>query len=182
MVIQKFLKGCRFPAKRLDNPTSHHERISLPRVYIYFTTSKAFLSSGGRLTRQTKNERRIKMTELTQLTQLTLTQLTQSTSDTDELLRKVQESLGAGRIDADQAETARRMIRNHPDECDSDTLRYFEKLHALRPYLDAYGFRFTIHEFTYHFQLPDSEKQKIAAALEEALTLIKLDRELEGSK
>jgi hypothetical protein len=174
MVIHKFLKGCRFPAKRLDNPTSHHERISLPRVYIYFTTSKAFLSSGGRLTRQTKNERRIKMTELTQLIQ--------STPDTTELLRKVQESLQAGLIDADQAETARRMIRNHPDECDIDTLRYFEKLHALRPYLDAYGFRFTIHEFTYHFQLPDSEKQKIAAALEEALTLIKLDRELEGSK
>jgi hypothetical protein len=111
-----------------------------------------------------------------------MTELTQSTPDFTELLRKVQESLQAGRIDLDQAETMRRIIRDGDSSCDLNTLRYFEKLHTFRPYLEVRGLRFTIREFTYHFQLPDSEKQKIAAVLEEALMIIKIDRGLGGSK
>jgi hypothetical protein len=107
-----------------------------------------------------------------------MNELNQSTPDTAELLRKIDESLQAGRIALDHAETMRRIIRENPSSCDLNTLRYFEKLHTLRPYIEFRGLKFTIHEFTYHFQLPDSEKQKIITVLEEALFTIKIDRRL----
>jgi hypothetical protein len=111
-----------------------------------------------------------------------MTQLIQSAPDTTELLQKIQESLQTEKIDLDQAEKMRRIIRENPSKCDLGTLRYFERIHTFRPYLDACGLRFTINQFTYHFKLPDSEKQKIAAALEEALMLIKIDRGLGNPK
>jgi hypothetical protein len=112
-----------------------------------------------------KNERRMKMK----------TTKTKSTSVRDELLREVEASLQAGRIDADQAEMMRQIIRDNDSNCNRDTLRYFERLHTLHKYIDFHGLGFTIHEITYHYRLPDSQKRKLIAALEEALTIVKID-------
>jgi hypothetical protein len=94
------------------------------------------------------------------------------------ILREVEASLRAGRISAGQAEILRRTIRENPSNCDRNTLRDYEKLHRLHKYIEFRGPGFTIHEFTYRYQLPDSEKQKIIAALEEALAIIKIDRKV----
>jgi hypothetical protein len=113
---------------------------------------------------------------------MTMIEFTQSTPDLTGLPQEVQASFQAGRIDSDQVETIRRIIRTDGHEAGLSTLKYFEKLHTFRPYIEIRGLRFTIHEFTYHYQLPDSEKQKIAAALEEALFIIATDRRVEGYK
>jgi hypothetical protein len=96
------------------------------------------------------------------------------------LLREVEASLQAGRIDADQAEMMRQIIRHNDSNCNLNTLKYFERLHALHQYIEFHGLGFTIHEFTYHYRLADSKKQKIITALEEALTIVKIDRRAGG--
>jgi hypothetical protein len=105
---------------------------------------------------------------------------TKSTSGRDGLLREVEASLQAGRIDAGQAEMMRQIIRDNDSNCNRDTLRYFERLHALHKYIEFHGLGFTIHEFTYHYRLPDSQKRKLIAALEEALIIVKIDLRAEG--
>ena len=105
---------------------------------------------------------------------------TKSASGPTGLLREVEASLQAGRIDADQAEMMRQIIRDNDSNCNLDTLRYFERLHALHKYIEFHGLGFTIHEFTYHYRLPDSQKRKLIAALEEALIIVKIDLRAEG--
>jgi hypothetical protein len=46
-------------------------------------------------------------------------------------------------------------------------------------YLENTIYGFTIHEFSYHSQLPGSEKQKIALALEKALSMVKQDQRMD---
>jgi hypothetical protein len=41
--------------------------------------------------------------------------------------------------------------------------------------IEFHGLGFTIHEFTYHYRLPDSQKRKLIAALEEVLIIVKID-------
>jgi hypothetical protein len=117
-----------------------------------------------------KHERRMKMTK------------TKSASGPTGLLREVEASLQAGRIDADQAEMMRQIIRDNDSNCNCNlnTLRYFERLHMLHKYIEFHGLGFTIHEFTYHYRLPDSQKRKLIAALEEALIIVKIDLRAEG--
>jgi hypothetical protein len=105
---------------------------------------------------------------------------TKSISGRDGLLWEVEASLQAGRIDADQAEMMRQIIRDNDSNCNLDTLRYFERLHTLHKYIEFHGLGFTIHEFTYHYRLPDSQKRKLIAALEEALIIVKIDLRAEG--
>jgi hypothetical protein len=105
---------------------------------------------------------------------------TKSTPGLSGLLREVEASLRAGRIDAEQAEMMRQIIRDNDSNCNLNTLRYFERLHTLHKYIEFRGLGFTIHEFTYHYRLPDSQKQKLIAALEEALTIVKIDLRAEG--
>jgi hypothetical protein len=108
------------------------------------------------------------------------TKSTESTPGLFGLLREVEASFRAGRIDAGQAEMMRQIIRNNDSNCNLDTLRYFERLHTLHKYIEFHGLGFTIHEITYHYRLPDSQKQKLIAALEEALTIVKIDLRAEG--
>jgi hypothetical protein len=97
---------------------------------------------------------------------------TKSTSGRDGLLREIEALL--------QAEMMRQIIRDNDINCNLDTLRYFERLHTLYRYIEFHGLGFTIHEFTYHYRLPDSQKRKLIAALEEALTIVKIDLRAEG--
>jgi hypothetical protein len=149
-IDDKSLRAAAPPPRRSTTPLSHPKgkafRVSasiLPHPRL--SSQVAAMPQPGR----PKNERRMKMK----------TTKTKSTSVRDELLREVEASLQAGRIDAGQAEMMRQIIRDNDSNCNLDTLRYFERLHALHKYIEFHGLGFTIHEFTYHYRFLIPKKE-----------------------
>jgi hypothetical protein len=106
-----------------------------------------------------------------------MTQLTQSTpTNLTGLLQEVQESLQAGRIDINQADVLQIMLEHCGRASCLHTLANFEYLNYLQPYFEYSDTGFTVQGFSYsRQQTPHTEKQKIAAALRQALESLEID-------
>ena len=96
---------------------------------------------------------------------------------------EILEALQAGRINASQEESLWELIEQYGIEAGRSALKRLEKMNSISAYVEDTLFGLKVHEFTYHAQLPQPEKEKIALALEEALDIVKrrlkMDRELE---
>jgi hypothetical protein len=103
-----------------------------------------------------------------------------TTEDLTGLQEQIRESLEAGRISAEEEKAVQYIIDSRGNEAGLRTLKYFEKMNSISAYLDAKGPGFKMREFYYGSHLPESEKQKIALALQEALRIMEADRRLEG--
>ena len=97
----------------------------------------------------------------------------------NELPQEVQESLEAGRIGSTHVKIIKQIINKRGYEAGLNALKYFEKQHFIQKYLESSGLSFKIHSFAYHSKLSALEKQKIAIALKEALSILECDLRME---
>lgn len=104
------------------------------------------------------------------------------TTEDQGLQEQIRESLEAGRISAEEEQAIRYITDKYGNEAGLRVLQRFEKMNFISAYLEDKGNGFKMREFYYHSNLPETEKQKIALALQEALSIMEADRGLEGRR
>jgi|GEM_PF-5816066 len=97
--------------------------------------------------------------------------------DHEDLPKEVLEALKAGRIEASNLTTIRYVIEKYGLEKGLEALKYFEDKKYLEPYFENYGLGFKFKQFTYHPDLPQTEKAKILTALRQAIAIVELTYE-----
>jgi hypothetical protein len=105
-----------------------------------------------------------------------MTEFTHPIPDLTGLPQEVQASLQAGRINIYQVDVVQLMFKHRGKESCLRTLADFEYLNYLKPYFEYSDTGFTVQGFSYsRQQTPRAKKQKIAAALRKALTILETD-------